>query len=98
MPAEQNLKASSISSYRPSPAVLKTAVREALVQIKERAPATERTRQVPGENVEVLRAAGLYKVVQPREFGGYEYDFDVLVDLIIEIARACASTAWVCGL
>ena len=73
-------------------------MREALAQIKERAAATERSRQVPVENVDVLRAAGLYKVVQPREFGGYEYDFDVLVDLIIEISRACASTAWVCGL
>jgi alkylation response protein AidB-like acyl-CoA dehydrogenase len=98
MPVEQSLKASGISSYRPSPAALKTAVRETLLAIKERAAATERSRQVPSENVEALRAAGLYKVVQPREFGGYEYDFDVLVDLVIEVARACASTAWVCGL
>ena len=98
MPVEQSLKASGISSYRPSPAALKTAVRETLLPIKERAAATERSRQVPSENVEALRAAGLYKVVQPREFGGYEYDFDVLVDLVIEVARACASTAWVCGL
>ena len=83
---------------RPSPAALKAAIRAALPAIKDRAAATERLRQVPPENVESLRAARLYKVVQPREFGGYEYDFDVLVDLIIEIARACPSTAWVCGL
>ncbi len=98
MSAEQNLNASSATSYRPSPLALKTAVREALPQIKERALSTERSRHVPMENVEALRATGLYKVVQPREFGGYEYDFDVLVDLIVEIGRACASTAWVCGL
>ena len=88
----------NVSYYRPSPAALKAAIREALPAIKERAAATERSRQVPPENVESLRAVGLYKVVQPREFRGYEYDFDVLVDLIMEIAQACASTAWVCGL
>jgi alkylation response protein AidB-like acyl-CoA dehydrogenase len=98
MHAEQSLRGANASSYRPSPVALKAAVREALAAIKERAITTERSRQVPVENVEALRSAGLYKIVQPREFGGYEYDFDVLVDLIIEIGRACASTAWVCGL
>jgi alkylation response protein AidB-like acyl-CoA dehydrogenase len=98
VPAEHFQSGSSVSYYRPSPSALKAAVREVLPQIKERAATTERLRQVPRENVDALRAAGLYKIVQPREFGGYEYDFDVLVDLIIEIARACASTAWVCGL
>jgi alkylation response protein AidB-like acyl-CoA dehydrogenase len=98
MHAEQSLRGATASSYRPSPVALKAAVREALPAIKERAVATEQCRQVPAANVEALRSAGLYKVVQPREFGGYEYDFDVLVDLIIDIGRACASTAWVCGL
>jgi alkylation response protein AidB-like acyl-CoA dehydrogenase len=35
---------------------------------------------------------------EPKAFGGYEHDFDVLVDLTIELAKACASTAWVAGL
>jgi alkylation response protein AidB-like acyl-CoA dehydrogenase len=37
-------------------------------------------------------------VVQPRQFGGHEYDFDLLVDLVIDIAGACPSTGWVYGL
>jgi alkylation response protein AidB-like acyl-CoA dehydrogenase len=45
-----------------------------------------------------LRDAGLFKIVQPRKFGGYEYDFDVLVDLVMDVSRACASTGWVYGL
>ena len=45
-----------------------------------------------------MREAGLYKIVQPRKFGGYEYDFEVLVDLVIDVSRACASTGWVYGL
>ena len=41
---------------------------------------------------------GRLPFAQPRAFGGYEYDFDVLVDLNIELAKVCASTAWVGGL
>src|ERR1700722_10348360 len=55
-------------------------------------------RAVAVENVEALRGIGFYKLVQPAAFGGYEYDFAVLVDLIVEIGRGCASTSWVCGL
>lgn len=45
-----------------------------------------------------MRNAGFFKVVQPKAFGGYEGDFDLLVDLTIEIAKSCASTSWVCSL
>ena len=44
------------------------------------------------------RSAVADKIVQPRLFGGYEHDFDVLVDLVIDVSGACASTGWVYGL
>ena len=56
----------------------------------------ERTRA--GENILALSNIGYFDIVKPRAFGGYEYDFDVLVDLNIELAKVCASTAWVGGL
>jgi alkylation response protein AidB-like acyl-CoA dehydrogenase len=83
---------------RPSARAIKAAVQDLLPAIKARAAATERARTVAPENVEVLREIGFYKLVQPAAFGGYEHDFAVLVDLIIELGRACASTSWVCGL
>ena len=87
-----------VTEPRPSPAALKAAMRELLPAFRKRAAAAEKTRQVPAENLSALRDAGLYKIVQPRRFGGYEYDFDVLVDLMIDASRACASTGWVYGL
>jgi hypothetical protein len=87
-----------IDIARPSPSAIKVAVQDLLPAIKARAPATERNRTVAIENVEALREIGFYKLVQPAAFGGYEFDFAVLVDLIIELGRACASTSWVCGL
>ena len=86
------------SQLRPTPEQLKAAVRKTLPFIKERALSAERNRRVPEENISALREAGLFKVVQPREFGGYEYDYPVLVDLVMEVGTACASTAWIAGL
>jgi alkylation response protein AidB-like acyl-CoA dehydrogenase len=74
------------------------AVSSTLPAIRERAAATETARQVPAENVACLREAGLFRIVQPSEFGGCEQDFDVLAEAIQSLATACASTAWVCGL
>jgi resorcinol 4-hydroxylase (FADH2) len=53
---------------------------------------------VPAENILALRDIGYFDIVKPKAFGGYEYDFDILVDLNIDLARRCASTAWVAGL
>jgi resorcinol 4-hydroxylase (FADH2) len=80
------------------PEELYAAVRRLNAEFKARALSAEAACTVPVENVEALRRLGFYKLVQPRAFGGYEGDFDLLVDLNIEIAKACASTAWVCGL
>jgi resorcinol 4-hydroxylase (FADH2) len=65
---------------------------------KAAAGATETNCTVPDEHVSALRDIGFFKLVQPRAFGGHEHDFELLVDLGIEIAKACPSTSWVCGL
>jgi alkylation response protein AidB-like acyl-CoA dehydrogenase len=77
---------------------IKAEVRRLLPAIRAKAAETEGARRVPDEHVEALRAIGFFKLVQPAAFGGDEHDFAVLADLIMDIAQACASTAWVCGL
>jgi resorcinol 4-hydroxylase (FADH2) len=81
-----------------STADLKSEVRSLLPRIRARAAACERARSVPAETVSELRELGFYKLVQPGVYGGYEQDFAILVDLMMELASACASTSWVCGL
>jgi alkylation response protein AidB-like acyl-CoA dehydrogenase len=83
---------------RPDPASLKAKVDALAPRIKSAALATEQAATVPAASIEMLRGAGFFDIVKPKAFGGYEYDFDVLVDLNIELAKACASTAWVAGL
>ncbi|MEH2562016.1 acyl-CoA dehydrogenase family protein [Bradyrhizobium sp. AZCC 2289] len=83
---------------RPGPAELRARVADISPHIKARAHTTEKSGRVPAENILSLREIGYFDIVKPRAFGGYEYDFDVLVDLNIQLAKACASTAWVGGL
>lgn len=82
----------------PSVDAIRTAVRALLPDIRARAAACERARCVSRDTFEALRQAGLYKLVQPASFGGCEQDFAILLELTMEMAAACASTAWVCGL
>src|SRR4029434_11079146 len=83
---------------RPDIAELRSRVAQIAPQIKARAHTTEKAGRVPEENIIALRNIGYFDIVKPAMFGGYEYDFDVLVELNIELAKSCASTAWVGGL
>jgi Acyl-CoA dehydrogenases len=85
-------------SLRPDIAELRSRVAQIAPQIKARAHTTEKAGRVPEENITALRNIGYFEIVKPAMFGGYEHDFDVLVELNIELAKSCASTAWVGGL
>jgi len=66
--------------------------------LKSRAQKVEAERRVPMQNIEALRDIGYFDLVKPKAFGGLEYDFSALVDLNMDLAKSCASTAWVAGL
>jgi alkylation response protein AidB-like acyl-CoA dehydrogenase len=46
----------------------------------------------------MLRDAELFKLMQPARFGGFEYGFAELVDIIYEIAQGCGNTGWCAGI
>ena len=98
MPSIASAHERSRAGTRPQAASIKPQVLALLPQIKATALATERAASVPAESIEMLRATGFFDIVKPQAFGGYEDDFDLLVDLTIELAKACPSTAWVAGL
>jgi resorcinol 4-hydroxylase (FADH2) len=89
------------SSLRPTPpgiAELRGRIAELGRSFKATSRATEVNGRIPAAHIDALREIGYFDLVKPCAFGGYECDFDVLVDLNMELARACASTAWVGGL
>jgi len=42
----------------------------------------------------IMVEAGLYRLGQPKRFGGYEYGPSDLLRLGFEIGRGCGSTGW----
>jgi 3-hydroxy-9,10-secoandrosta-1,3,5(10)-triene-9,17-dione monooxygenase len=43
-------------------------------------------------------AAGFYRILQPRCFGGYEFDLPTFLRVMIEISRGCSDSGWVLAL
>src|SRR5262245_65066599 len=53
---------------------------------------------IPSATQQELVAAGIYRTVQPRRFGGYEFSVETFLEVMIEIARGCPSTGWAVAL
>jgi len=54
--------------------------------------------RVPQEIADELIEAGFFRMVQPRLFGGYEFDIPTFYKVVMEIARGCSETGWVTSL
>ena len=62
-----------------------------------RAPQGERERRLPKETIADLQAAGLFQVLQPRRWGGYEMDIRTYFDVQMALGEGDMSVAWVYG-
>lgn len=69
-------------------------VKEILPQIAANAEQAEQLRQVPEENIKLLKSIGLHRAFQPKVFGGLEMSLPDFANCIVMIAGACAGTAW----
>src|SRR5688500_2898238 len=65
--------------------------------LRERAQKCEDARVLLPENEKLLHETGLFRFHQPKRFGGMELPFIAVVDIVSELARGCASTAWHVG-
>lgn len=77
---------------------LRERLRSILPKIRQNTDRAEADRKVPDENIALLRAAGFFKALQPKAFGGSEVEFRDYGECLVELAEACASTAWAAGL
>lgn len=63
--------------------------------MRERALDCEKNRTVSEETIDDFHRNGLVRVIQPAWAGGSETDFTTYLDVCSEIAKGCASSAWV---
>lgn len=66
--------------------------------LRDRADTAEEQRMIAPETMDAIRETGMFRVLQPTRFGGFEYDFGMVIRINSEVGRGCPSTAWVCGL
>jgi resorcinol 4-hydroxylase (FADH2) len=86
------------STARPEAAELLARAHAIGDEARARAQQTEADRRVSAEMVAHMREADLFRVMQPKAYGGFEYGFDVFFELVAAVARGCGSTGWVYGL
>jgi len=83
---------------RPDVSELLNRARAIAAVARERVLETEAARRVSDDMVTRMRQADLFRVMQPKAYGGFEYGFDVLAQIEAALAASCGSTGWVYGL
>jgi 3-hydroxy-9,10-secoandrosta-1,3,5(10)-triene-9,17-dione monooxygenase len=72
-----------------------TALRD---KLRERQDECDGIGRLPDSTLQDYIDAGFWRVVQPRRFGGYEFDLDTFLRVTTELSRGCPSSGWVFGL
>lgn len=92
------LAATARTATTPSvPELLKRAATIGAIA-RERAMEFETARQVSADLVERMREFELFRIMQPKRFGGFELGYDVFVEAVSEVASGDGSTGWVYSL
>ncbi|MGF7147478.1 3-hydroxy-9,10-secoandrosta-1,3,5(10)-triene-9,17-dione monooxygenase [Sphingomonas zeicaulis] len=81
----------------PSPEELVERARAMIPALQARARRATADRKVPDESIVEMQAAGFFRVLQPKRWGGYEMHPNVFFDILKLIAEGCMSTGWVYG-
>ena len=87
-----------VPNPRPEIPELIARAREIAGVARERAQETEAARRVGEDMIARMRAADLFRVLQPKSHGGFEYGFEVFAQVEAVLASGCGSTGWVYGL
>ena len=68
--------------------------RDLVPVLRSRAAQAEAARVMLPETVNDLHRIGALRALQPKRWGGMEFDFIAYIDIPMELARGCASTSW----
>jgi len=73
------------------------AAKRLVPRLIERSASTDSERRLPAETIADMQAAGLFRALQPKRWGGLELDLRTFYDILITLAEGDMSTAWVYG-
>ncbi|EZP74152.1 Flavin-dependent monooxygenase oxygenase subunit [Sphingomonas paucimobilis] len=81
----------------PTAEALIERARAMIPALRERARACTLAHNVPAETVAEMKAAGFFRVLQPKRYGGYEMHPNVFFEIQKALAEGCMSTGWIYG-
>ncbi|MEY5006823.1 MAG: hypothetical protein RL764_139, partial [Pseudomonadota bacterium] len=81
----------------PTPQELVDRARAMMPTLKARARQCTKDYNVPAETIAEMKAAGFFKILQPKRWGGYEMHPNVFFDVQKLLAEGCMSTGWMYG-
>jgi alkylation response protein AidB-like acyl-CoA dehydrogenase len=79
----------------PSAEELVARVRELQPLLMKNAAQGEQDRRVVEESIQALTDAGIFKIAQPKRYGGYETSMRTMLDVSAAVGEADGGTAWV---
>jgi len=87
-----------ITSDVPTPKALVNRARALIPTLIERAPAQQANRRILNETMADLKAAGFFKIFQPKRWGGWELQPRTFFDVQAALAEGDISVGWVFGI
>jgi len=84
-------------TVEPEPAELIARARAMIPTLAKRAIEQKHRRSVLPETIADMQAAGLFRVLQPRRWGGYEMDLPTFYEVQLALAQGDMSSAWIYG-
>jgi len=81
-----------------TPAEMLRRAEAMLPMLRERQTECEALGQLPDDTNQQFIQAGFYRILQPRRFGGYEFDLPDFLRIMMAVARGCSESGWVLAL
>lgn len=81
----------------PTPEALIERARSMIPTLRARARQTALDGNVPEESVAEMKAAGFFRILQPKRWGGYEMHPNTFFAVQRALAEGCMSTGWIFG-
>lgn len=89
--------AQQASARIPSGEELIERARAMIPALKARAAQATAQRRIPDETIAEMQAAGFFRILQPKRWGGYEMHPNIFFEVQKLLAEGCMSTGWVYG-
>lgn len=81
----------------PDPSALIERARAMIPTLRGRAKDCTIGHNVPAETIAEMKAAGFFRILQPKRWGGYEMHPNVFFEVQKALAEGCMSTGWMYG-